>query len=208
VTAARLHRKSLCWRVVQYLSYVCTEKRVAALPTPSAYHKHTLARCTGRISFIIRMRINTEKSILTLNHFVGLEICKLKIKINLYTPSFLTRTAHLRYYDMSTLCLMMQRSCYALAGKQFRADSMTSHFRCLRRCRETGRHLVRQHWRGRRDVTVLLNNATTVATRPPAEFAYISEAISSFSRVRGVTVKQSLCKDQFSRAVFKEQSYE
>jgi hypothetical protein len=49
---------------------------------------------------------------------------------------------------------------------------------------------------GRRDVTVLLNNAMTVARRPLAQLGYISEALSSFSSVPGVTVKQSVFRKQ------------
>jgi hypothetical protein len=45
---------------------------------------------------------------------------------------------------------------------------------------------------GRRDVIVLLNNAMTVGMRPLTQFGYISEAISRFSSVSGVTVKKSV----------------
>jgi hypothetical protein len=50
----------------------------------------------------------------------------------------------------------------------------------------------------KRDVTVLLNKAMTVAGRPLTQLGYISEAISRFSSVPGVTVK----------AVFRRQLYE
>jgi hypothetical protein len=60
----------------------------------------------------------------------------------------------------------------------------------------------------RRDVTVLLNNAMTVARRPLTQLGYISEAIRRFSSVPGVTVKKSVFGSNSTRAVFKEQSYE
>jgi hypothetical protein len=56
---------------------------------------------------------------------------------------------------------------------------------------------------GRRDVTVLLNNALTVAGRPFTQLGYISEAISRFSSVPGVTVKQSVFKNQLYERVVK-----
>jgi hypothetical protein len=70
---------------------------------------------------------------------------------------------------------------------------------------------------GRRDVTALLNNAMTVAMRPLTQLGYISEAISRFSSVSGVTVKKSVfrkqlygrvCKEQSSKSVFRKQLYE
>jgi hypothetical protein len=54
---------------------------------------------------------------------------------------------------------------------------------------------------GRRDVTVLLNNAMTVARRPLTQLGYISVAISRFSSVPGVTVKQSVFKKQLYERV-------
>jgi hypothetical protein len=60
----------------------------------------------------------------------------------------------------------------------------------------------------RRDVTVLLNNAMTVAGRPLTQLGYVSEAISRFSSVPGVTVKQSVFRKQLCERVCKEQSYE
>jgi hypothetical protein len=53
---------------------------------------------------------------------------------------------------------------------------------------------------GRRDVTVLLNNAMIVARRPLTQLGSISEAVSRFSSVPGVTVKS-----QFSEAALQEQ---
>jgi hypothetical protein len=44
----------------------------------------------------------------------------------------------------------------------------------------------------RRDVTVLLNNAMTVARRPLTQLVYLSETVSRFSSVPGVTVKKSV----------------
>jgi hypothetical protein len=60
---------------------------------------------------------------------------------------------------------------------------------------------------GRRDVTVLLKNAMTVARRPLTQLGYISKAISRCSSVPGVTVKAVFRKQLYER-VFKEQSYE
>jgi hypothetical protein len=60
---------------------------------------------------------------------------------------------------------------------------------------------------GRRDVTVLLNDAMTVAMRPLTQLGYISEAVSRFSSVPGVTVKVRFRKQLYER-VRKEQSYE
>jgi hypothetical protein len=56
---------------------------------------------------------------------------------------------------------------------------------------------------GRRDVTVLLNNAMTVARRPLTQFGYISKAVSRFSSVPGVTVKKSVFKKQLYERVVK-----
>jgi hypothetical protein len=56
---------------------------------------------------------------------------------------------------------------------------------------------------GRRDVTVLLNNAVTVARRPLTQLGYISEVISRFSSVPGVPVKQSVFKKQLYERVVK-----
>jgi hypothetical protein len=55
----------------------------------------------------------------------------------------------------------------------------------------------------RRDVTVLLNNAMTVAGRPLTQLGYINEDISRVSSVPGVTVKQSVVKRQFYERVVK-----
>jgi hypothetical protein len=59
---------------------------------------------------------------------------------------------------------------------------------------------------GRRDVTVLLNNAMTVARRPLTQLSYISEAISRFSSVPGVTVKKAVRKEQSYESAVKQQS--
>jgi hypothetical protein len=48
---------------------------------------------------------------------------------------------------------------------------------------------------GSRDVTVLLNNAMTVVRRPLTELGYISEAVSRFSSVPGVTSKSVVRKE-------------
>jgi hypothetical protein len=61
---------------------------------------------------------------------------------------------------------------------------------------------------GRCDVTILLNNAMTVARRPLTQLGYIREAVSRFSSVPGLTVKKSVCKEQSSKSVFKKQLYE
>jgi hypothetical protein len=50
---------------------------------------------------------------------------------------------------------------------------------------------------GRRDVTVLLNNAMTVARGPLTQLGYISEAVSRFSSVPGVTAKKSVFRKEF-----------
>jgi hypothetical protein len=55
----------------------------------------------------------------------------------------------------------------------------------------------------RRDVTVLLNNAMTVAGRLLTQLGYVSEAISRFSSVPGVTVKQSVFEKQLHERVVK-----
>jgi hypothetical protein len=52
---------------------------------------------------------------------------------------------------------------------------------------------------GRRDVTVLLNTAMTVAKRPLTQLGYISEAVSSFCSVPGVTVKKSVFRSSSAR---------
>jgi hypothetical protein len=52
---------------------------------------------------------------------------------------------------------------------------------------------------GRRDVTVLLNNAISVARRPLTQLGYISEAISRFSSVPGVTVTKSVLRSSSTR---------
>jgi hypothetical protein len=57
--------------------------------------------------------------------------------------------------------------------------------------------------RGIRDPTVLLNNAMTVARRPLTQLGYINEAISRFSSVPGMTVKQSVVKKQLYERVVK-----
>jgi hypothetical protein len=59
---------------------------------------------------------------------------------------------------------------------------------------------------GRRDVTALLNNAMTVARRPLTQLGYISEDISRFSSVPGVTVKKSVFRKQLHERVFKRSS--
>jgi hypothetical protein len=56
---------------------------------------------------------------------------------------------------------------------------------------------------GRRDVTVLLNNAMTVARRPLTQLGYISKAISRFSSVPGVIVKQPVVTKQLYERVVK-----
>jgi hypothetical protein len=56
---------------------------------------------------------------------------------------------------------------------------------------------------GRRDITVLLNNAMTVARRLLTQLGYISEAISLFSSVPRVTVKKSVFKKQLYERVVK-----
>jgi hypothetical protein len=56
---------------------------------------------------------------------------------------------------------------------------------------------------GRRDVTVVLNKAMTVARRPLTQFGYISEAIRWFSSVPGMTVKKSVFKKQLYERVVK-----
>jgi predicted exporter len=47
---------------------------------------------------------------------------------------------------------------------------------------------------GRRDVRVLLNNAMTIARKSLTQLGYISEAVSSFSSVPGVTVKKPVLR--------------
>jgi hypothetical protein len=60
----------------------------------------------------------------------------------------------------------------------------------------------------RRDITVLLNDAMTIARRPLTQLGYISEAVSRFSSVPGVTVKKSGFRKQLYERFCKEQSYE
>jgi hypothetical protein len=48
----------------------------------------------------------------------------------------------------------------------------------------------------------------TVARRPLTQLGYISEAVSPFSSVPGVTVKKAVFRKQLYERVFKEQSYE
>jgi hypothetical protein len=52
---------------------------------------------------------------------------------------------------------------------------------------------------GRRDVTVLLNNAMAVARRPLTQLGYISEAVSQFKSVPGVTAKKAVLESSFTR---------
>jgi hypothetical protein len=61
---------------------------------------------------------------------------------------------------------------------------------------------------GKRDVTVLLNNAMTVAGRPLTQLGYISEAISRFCSVPGVTVKKSVFRKQLCERVSKSSTSE
>jgi hypothetical protein len=56
---------------------------------------------------------------------------------------------------------------------------------------------------GRRDVTVPLNNAMTVAKISLTQLGYISEAVSRFSSVSGVTVKKAVRKEQSYESVVK-----
>jgi hypothetical protein len=48
----------------------------------------------------------------------------------------------------------------------------------------------------------------TFARRPLKQLGYISEAVSRFSSVSGVTVKKSVFRKQLYERVFKKQSYE
>jgi hypothetical protein len=48
----------------------------------------------------------------------------------------------------------------------------------------------------------------SVARRPLTQLGYISEAVSRFSSVPGVTVKQSVFRKQLYEGVCKEQYYE
>jgi hypothetical protein len=48
----------------------------------------------------------------------------------------------------------------------------------------------------------------TVARRPLTQLSYISEAVSRFSLVPGVTVKKSVFRKWLYERVCKEQSYE
>jgi hypothetical protein len=52
---------------------------------------------------------------------------------------------------------------------------------------------------GRRDVTVLLNDAMTVPRRLLTQLGYIPEAISRFSSVPGVTLKNAVFRRQLLR---------
>jgi hypothetical protein len=61
---------------------------------------------------------------------------------------------------------------------------------------------------GRCDVTVLLNNAMTVARRPLTQLGYISEAVSRFSSVPRVTMKKAVSRKQLYERVCKKLSYE
>jgi hypothetical protein len=51
-----------------------------------------------------------------------------------------------------------------------------------------------------------LNNAVTVAGRPLTQLGYISEAISRFSSVPGMTVKKAVFRNQLYEKVFKRSS--
>jgi hypothetical protein len=69
---------------------------------------------------------------------------------------------------------------------------------CLRGCQETSRHLVK-HDSGRSAYgssprNRQRNNAMTVAMISLTQLGYISEAVSRFSSVPGVTVKKAVCK--------------
>jgi hypothetical protein len=48
----------------------------------------------------------------------------------------------------------------------------------------------------------------TVPRRPLTQLGYISEAVSRFSSVPGVTVKKSVFRKQLYERFFKQQSYE
>jgi hypothetical protein len=52
---------------------------------------------------------------------------------------------------------------------------------------------------GRRDITVLLNNAMTVAMILLTQLGYISEALSRFSSVPGVTVKKAVVNSSLKK---------
>jgi hypothetical protein len=54
----------------------------------------------------------------------------------------------------------------------------------------------------------MLNNAMTVARRPQTQLGYISEAVSRFSSVPGVTLKKAVFRKQLYERICKEQSYE
>jgi hypothetical protein len=56
---------------------------------------------------------------------------------------------------------------------------------------------------GRRDVTVLLSNAMTVARGPLTQLGYITEAVSRFSSVPGVTAKKSVFRKQLYERVLR-----
>jgi hypothetical protein len=53
----------------------------------------------------------------------------------------------------------------------------------------------------RRDVTVLLDNATTVARRTLTQLGYISGAVSRFSSVPGVTDRESVLRSEFAKKI-------
>jgi hypothetical protein len=61
-------------------------------------------------------------------------------------------------------------------------------------CRETRRHLVTH------------NSGNSVAMRLLTQFGYISEALAGLVSVRGVTVKQSVLREQSYDSVIKRSS--
>jgi hypothetical protein len=77
------------------------------------------------------------------------------------------------------------------------AGAMTSHVYVVARRRAA--ILSDCKGSGRRDVTTLLNNAMTVARRPLTQLGYISEVVSRFSSVPGVTVKKSVLGSSSTR---------
>jgi hypothetical protein len=56
---------------------------------------------------------------------------------------------------------------------------------------------------GKHDVTVVLNNAMTIARRPLTQLGYISEAVCRFSSVPGATVKKSVFRKQLYERVLR-----
>jgi hypothetical protein len=52
------------------------------------------------------------------------------------------------------------------------------------------------------ELTVLLNNAMTVTSRPLTQLGYISEAVGRLSSVPGVTVKKSVFRKQLYESSF------